>query len=404
MIKRVHAVLIGVAVSIAATVAPAQEIVDGKATLPERRMQGFVNDGVSRQTIEEVMARVKATQGDGPSSWVREWSMEGEAQERAAARIAAAGDDDAATLQAYLLAANYYSIAGFPEYYTPAEKQALRKHVAAYERAGQYMSPPLQIVPVEVRGHKMKTYFHRPAPAGRPPLILWTNGTDKFKAHAYSSVSKLVSMGFAVVTFDIAGVAENDLWKLTPDGEFVHLAVLDHYAARKDIDAANIFEVGISFGGYFAAKMAARNDPRLRAVAAVCGPVHSSFTMTVPQARAALASPERRTIQAFSHRIGADIEDLDAFTRAAARFSLLNQQVIVPGRKTIKTPLLIVNGGRDRLSTLADMQLLAGAAETQEVWALGMAPHCASEYFDEVVPDIGEWFLEHADRKAVSGT
>lgn len=403
MIKRVHVLLIGAAVTIMAAVAPAQEMVNGKATLPERRMQGFVNDGVSRKALEEVMARVKTTQGDGPSSWVREWSMEGEAQEKAAAKIAAAGDN-AATLQAYMLAANYYSIAGFPDYYTPAEKQALRKHVAAYEKAGQYMSPPLQVIPVAVRGHKMKTYFHRPARAGRPPLILWTNGTDKFKAHAYSAVSALVGMGFAVVTFDIAGVAENDLWKLTPDGEFVHLAVLDHYAARKDIDPANIFEVGLSFGGYFAARMAARNDPRLRAVAAVCAPVHSSFTMTVPQARAALASPERRTIQAFSHRIGADIEDLDAFTKAAARFSLVNQQVIIPGEKTIKTPLLIVNGGRDRLSTMADMQLLASAAETQEVWAMGMAQHCASEYFGELVHDIGEWFLEHADRKAASGT
>lgn len=403
MIKRAHAALLGAAVSIAATAVPAQEIVDGKATLPERRIQSFVNDGVSRETIEKVMARVKVTQGDGPSSWVRQWSLEGEAQERAADRIATAGDDDA-TLQAYMLAANYYSIAGFPEYHTPAEKQALRKHVAAYEKAGQYMNPPLQIVPVEVRGHRMKTYLHRPALAGRPPLILWTNGTDKFKAHAYSAVSKLVGMGFAVVTFDLAGVAENDLWKLTPDGEFVHLAVLDHYAARNDIDTDNIFEVGISFGGYFAARMAARKDPRLRAVASVCGPVHSSFTMTVPQARAALASSERRTIQAFAHRIGVDTEDLDAFTRAAARFSLVNQKVIVPGQKTIKTPLLVVNGARDRLSPLADMHLLASAAETQEVWALGMAHHCAAEYFDEVVFDIGEWFLEHADRKAASGT
>ncbi|MGH8178976.1 MAG: alpha/beta fold hydrolase [Steroidobacter sp.] len=404
MIKRARVLLIGAALTtIVAAVAPAQEIVNGKATLPERRMQGFVNDGVGRKTLEEVMARVKTTQGDGPSSWVREWSMEGAAQEKAAASIAAAGDN-AATFNAYLLAANYYSIAGFPEYYTPAEKQALRKHLAAYEKAGEYMSPPLQVVPVEVRGHKMKTYLHRPARAGRPPLILWTNGTDKFKAQAYSAVSKLVSMGFAVVTFDIAGVAENDVWKLTPDGEFVHRAVLDHYAARKDIDPANIFEVGVSFGGYFAARMAARNDPRLRAVAAVCGPVHSVFTMTVPQTRAALASPERRTILAFSHRIGVATEDLDAYTKAVARFSLVNQKVIIPGRKTIKTPLLVANGGRDSLSTIADMQLLAGAAETQEVWTMGMSQHCAPEYFGELVRDIGEWFLEHADREARAGT
>lgn len=45
------------------------------------------------------------------------------------------------------------------------------------------------------------------------------------------------------------------------------------------------------------------------------------------------------------------------------------------------------------------MQLLASAASDTEVWTLGMAPHCAKEYFDKVLPDIAEWLIERGGRK-----
>ena len=377
--------------------APAQEMVNGKVVVPERRIQSFANSGVSRENFTLITSRMDATEGDGPHSWVREWSNAAAQNEKVADGYAASGDKPQA-LKAYMLTSAYYAIAGFPEYYTPAEKQALHMHLAAYEKAGRFMDAPLQVIPVEVRGHRIKTYFHRPAAAGKPPLLLWTNGTDSFKGHAYGPVSKLVSMGFAVVTFDLPGVGESDFWKLTPDGEFVHRAVLDQYAARSDIDAANIFEVGVSFGGYFAAKMAARNDPRLRAVAAICGPVHAAFARTPGQFGKALASQEGRTVRAFAHRIGADADDPASISAAAAKFSLVNQKIITPGVKSITTPLLIANGGRDPLVPATDMHLLASAAQNTEVWTLGMAEHCAAEYFQALVPDIGEWLLDHSSK------
>ena len=82
-----------------------------------------------------------------------------------------------------------------------------------------------KVIPVEVRGDRIKTYFHRPAGAGKPPpTCSWTNGIDSFKGHAYGRRSKLVSMGFAVVTFDPPGVGESSRPEADARWRIVHRA------------------------------------------------------------------------------------------------------------------------------------------------------------------------------------
>lgn len=378
----------------ATTIARAQHIEDGKLVFPERRVQSYLYDGVNREVIEVTSSRITTIEGDEPGSWIHEWSAVAGHQEKRGDDLLGAGERGDA-MEAYLLASTYFALAGFPEYHSEGEIQAYRAHLDAYRAAGKLMQPALQIIPITVRGKTFDTYFHRPAGIDRPPLILWTNGTDRFKASAYRSVRELMSLGFAVVTFDLPGTGESTFWKLTPDGEYVHLAVLDHYAKRDDVDTDQIFQIGVSFGGYFAARMAARNDPRLQAIAVVCGPVHAAFAQGEESFSETMASPEGRTVVAFAHRLQVDPADTVELASVAEEFSLLKQGLIGQ-EKTIHTPLLIVNGGRDELAPISDMILLASAATDAEVWALGMAPHCAKEYFDRVLPDIAEWLIERA--------
>lgn len=377
--------------------AQAQHIEDGKLVFPERRIQSFVYDGVSPEVIAVLTSRITTLDGGLPGSWGYEWNAVADHyHNRADELLSDAKREDA--MEAYLLASTYYSLAGFPEYHSNEELTAFRKHLAAYRKAGELMQPALQVVPVTARGKTFDTYFHRPAGIERPPLILWTNGTDKFKGNAYRPVRELLDLGFAVVTFDLPGTGESTFWKLTPDGEFVHLAVLDHFAGRDDVDTENIFQIGISFGGYFAARMATKNDSRLKAIAAVCGPVHDAFVQGSDSFAETLVSPEGRTVAAFARRVDVDPADPAELASVAEGFSLVNQGLIT-SEQTIHTPLLIVNGGRDGLAPISDMQLLASAASDAEVWTLGMAPHCAKKYFDKVLPDIAEWLIERGGRK-----
>jgi len=372
----------------------AQEIVDGKVHVPERRIEGFIYDGADRQTVMNTLEKISTREGEAEGSWVHEWMQIANAElERA--KIAAEVEDRESAERLYFSAANYFAIAGFPEFHSKAEKDALKQHFIAYERGGSFMAEPMEVVKIEAEGESFKAYLHKPQGVKKPPLILWTHGTDKFKGHAYKTVKRLLDKGFAVVTFDLAGTGESTFWNLRQDGEFVHMAVLEAMASREDIDTGNIFEVGVSFGGHYAAKMAAQNDPRLRAVASLCGPVHSAFMLTPEQISAILETEEGATVRAFAHRIGADVSDPESVSRSVRRFSLVEQGLIGQGA-TIETPLLVMNGGRDSLAPISDLELLADSAETSELWVMGMAGHCARDYFEPAVTDAVEWLWQYA--------
>ncbi|MFQ5660559.1 MAG: alpha/beta fold hydrolase [Gammaproteobacteria bacterium] len=386
-------VLARIALCLIAPGAVAQHIAGGKLVFPERRLTAYIFEGANREVMSVVKARIHDVNGDGPGSWVYEWRQTADYYLAQGEHAQTAGRRDQA-FTAYHTASVYYSLAAFPEYYTKAERAAFRQHLMAYKKAGALLEPPLEVVPVKIKGHTIDTYLHRPPGNSRPPLVLWTGGIDQYKGNSYYHLKPLLDRGFAVVTFDIAGTGENTFWHLSPDGEFVHQAVLDYFSRRPDIDTVNIFEVGRSFGGYYAVKMAARNDPRLRAVAAECTPVHAAFVRPVDTFEKLLASPEGRTLYGMARRMGIKPGDAKALANENRKFSLINQGLLGKGR-TIKTPLLIIDGGRDRLVPQSDMQLLAASALESEVWTLGMDGHCYANYAGVVAAQVAEWFLQH---------
>ncbi|MEE2777538.1 MAG: hypothetical protein VYE73_12355 [Acidobacteriota bacterium] len=78
----------------------------------------------------------------------------------------------------------------------------------------------------------------------------------------------------------------------------------------------------------------------------------------------------------------------------ARGFSLLHQGVVGSGEKTISTPLLILNGGRDTLSPIRDMKMLEAAAEDAEMWIFGLAGHCGGRYGALFSEDVIRWLVE----------
>jgi esterase FrsA len=218
-----------------ATQAHAQPVSEAGVDIPQRRIDAWVYDGADRTTLIDTLASIEFVEDSNAASWVSRWTAVAEASAEQAETLRAVGKPAEASV-AYFSASTYYIIAGFPEYATAAQKNALTHHVEMYEKGGALMEEPLQINLVQARGQSFKTYFNRPKGVEKPPLVLWTGGTDKFKGHYYSTVKRLLGMGYAVATFDLPGTGENTTWPLTPDGEFVHKAVLDYYADRNDID------------------------------------------------------------------------------------------------------------------------------------------------------------------------
>ena len=90
--------------------------------------------------------------------------------------------------QAYLRANIYYALAWFPGNYTPEERLAYDQQLSVYQKAGALFDAPLEVVNVPFRESHLITYVHRPAGIEKPPLVIWTGGSDQYKANHYRPI------------------------------------------------------------------------------------------------------------------------------------------------------------------------------------------------------------------------
>ena len=183
-------------------------------------------------------------------------------------------------------------------------------------------------------------------------------------------------------------------WRL-PNLTLCHRRVLDFLEATGDYDFDRVGLIGGSFGGYYAVKMAI-DEPRVKAVVSNCGLIHSVFESEADDLERRLESEYGGQARSFMRRVGQDPEnpDLEELVETRRGFSLLRQGIVGGDKKTIKTPLLILNGGRDTLSPISDMKMLEAAAEDAEVWVFGLAGHCGGRYGALFGEDLVQWLVD----------
>jgi len=358
---------------------------------PERRIIAFAYQGADEEVLRPTAAKILTREGDAPGSWVYEWSQIGAFHETQAAEFAAAGRRAEAS-DTYIKAAIYYALAWFPSNYTPEERAAYRKHLEAYQKAGELFEVPLEIATVPYRDGNLVAYVHRPAGVEKPPLVIWTGGGDQFKANSYSAIRVLNEKGLAVASFDLPGFGESEAWRVEPSADDSHIAMLEYFIQRGDFDAARISFIGVSFGGYFAGRVAARNDPRIRSVVSMCPVVHQLFDAPAELYTELLATPERGSVIQLARIFGVEATG-EALRAVLAPFSLQTQG-LVGGGKTITTPLLVVNGTLDGLGPVSDMRLLYDSAVDADIWLMARGDHCALEYWPVMIPQLADWILE----------
>lgn len=117
------------------------------------------------------------------------------------------------------------------------------------------------------------------------PLIIVIGGTDGSAEEMYFAVgSALTELGYTVLTFDGPGQGEALRRGMTarPDFETVITAIIDHLAARPDIDESRIGLVGHSLGGLYAARAAAL-EPRIRSAVISSAPEAVDGIFTGPE-------------------------------------------------------------------------------------------------------------------------
>jgi pimeloyl-ACP methyl ester carboxylesterase len=212
-------------------------------------------------------------------SWYTEWFKTAKRVHSYADECLAANHKTSAR-EAYLRASNYYRVAEFllinPE--DPRIQTTWGSSKECFSNAGKLFSPPIDSIEIPYEGTTLPGYFYRvnedsynnnnnnnnnnnTTPIPRPTLVVH-GGFDSTLEELYASAAApALERGYNCLTFEgpgQGGVIRIQKIPFRFDWERVVTSVVDYALTRdKEIDRDRIALMGISMGGYLAARAAA---------------------------------------------------------------------------------------------------------------------------------------------------
>jgi alpha-beta hydrolase superfamily lysophospholipase len=344
---------------------------------------------VAMREIDEVCARLAPRQAE-PEAWREEWCAMGERVERLAAQAGSAR-----TAGGHCLRSGMYWFTGERFLYPGEDKQALgRKALALQQKGLLAVHPAIEKVEVPFENTSLPALFFR---AGEPraPTIVVFDGMDNCKEMSVLFCGlEFAARGWNTLAIDGPGQGESLRLRglaARHDYEAPGRAAYDFVAARADVDPGKVVVLGYSFGGYYAARVAAFEKRYAAGVA--FSALHwdlAGFQREVK--RKQQADPKSTAQSTFHFRwVMGCLDDADAAIAKAERFSLegVAQQ--------IDRPFLVVHGADDRVVPPANAQKLFDAVGSKRkhlkvfTAADGGSAHALSDNRPLAVSYIADW-------------
>lgn len=293
-----------------------------------------------------------------PENWHRVWSAVGRQSEELAKAAEERGH--ARTAGSYYLRAGNYLYTG--ERFLkpgPEKEQASREAFRCYHEGIRRRFPEIEFVELAY-GEKTLPALFMPAKGvdANAPCVIIFNGMDNCKEMSILFVGlELAERGFHTLAVDGPGQGETMRLRgihARHDYEVPAAAAIDWLSTRSDVDAKRIAVLGYSFGGYYAARIAAHEPRVAAAISLTAGHWDlAAFQREVQEkARAEQKSVAQSTFQ-FQWVVGAP--DSDSALRIAEDFSVKTVA------HKIGCPILITHGGKDRVVPVANAQKLFDA-------------------------------------------
>ncbi|SPT58014.1 fermentation/respiration switch protein [Actinomadura madurae] len=367
------------------TAAPAESIkINEEEWFREIRLEDWAENGGETAAMQGVLQRIQKATGKkenpqrfdtvvdpGPGNWLTEWSTIGKKAMTKADAARSSGDADVA-LNQYHAASTYFTAAAYPQHReSEQEEKAYEMAKAAYEKAARLKGWRFERLQVPLEGGTFEAFLHLPKGVGPFPVVLSTGGIDRAKTVHWPLFEKyLAPAGVAMVSFDNAGFGDSkDYPADRPDMDRLYSAVVDTLLEDKHIDAKRVAAVATSYGANAVAR-SAFTDERVRAVVAICSPVHEALNAgaefideLTPQPRAALAA-----------RFNVPVENTKRMGQIIKKTSLVNQGLV--GKKRTDTPILAMTTPDDPFAPIEDLKRLAAASTDGEVKITGGHGHC----------------------------
>jgi len=177
----------------------------------------------------------------------------------------------------YIRAWRLYSFGRWPIPSSPGKQRSYEKALEAFLDHARFFDPPLEMVKIPFEGKEITGYLRLPKNASGPvPLVIAVNGLDSRKEDLTESFSAILPFGIGYLAVDGPGTGQNPI-KVSETADRMLSKVIDYAQSRPEIDKNRIALHGVSWGAYWATKMAIVERARLRGCSAQSPPVDKFF-------------------------------------------------------------------------------------------------------------------------------
>jgi esterase FrsA len=303
----------------------------------------------------------------------------------------------------YIRAWRVYSFGRWPIPASPKKQESYQKAIQAFLAHAHFWDPPLEVVHIPFEGKEIIGYMRLPKnPKGPVPIVIAVNGLDSRKEDLTESFSAILPYGVGFIAVDGPGTGQAPI-KVSETSERMLSRVIDYLQTRPEVDKNKIVLHGVSWGAYWATKMAIVERTRLRGTSAQSPPIDTFFQENFLR-NSLLGNREYLFDQVPAlMSICEGVTTLDELAAFLPKISLVHQGLL--GKPM--APMLVIGGVKDTQVPISYLYLLLSSGDTpKDAWINPSGGHLGRQV--KVWPDplifkqvIIPWVLKTVDVPAV---
>jgi hypothetical protein len=261
---------------------------------------------------------------------------------------------------AYIRAWRLYSFGRWPVPASPGKQRSYAKAIDAFLAHARFWDPPLEVVRIPLEGKEIIGYLRLPKGAAGPvPLVIAVNGLDSRKEDLSESFGAILPYGVGFLAVDGPGTGQAPI-KANENADRMLSRVIDYVGARPEIDKTRVAMHGVSWGAYWATRMAILERARLKGASAQSPPVDGFFQKdfllhSLLGNREYLFDQVPALLAIFDR-----VTNVDELAETLAGMSLVKQGLL--GKPM--APMLVVAGVLDTQIPISDIYLLLNKGDT----------------------------------------
>jgi hypothetical protein len=254
----------------------------------------------------------------------------------------------------YIRAWHIYSFGRWPVPASPGKQRAYAKAIEAFLAHARFLDPPLEVVHIPFEGSEIIAYLRLPKQRTGPvALVIAINGLDSRKEDLAESFAAILPYGIGFLAVDGPGTGQAPI-KVSQHADRMLSRVIDYLETRPEVDKTRLAVHGVSWGAYWATKLAIVERLRLRGASAQSPPIDKFFQKDF-LLNSLVGNREYLFDQIPALMSVLDgVNSLDEMAAFLPRMSLVSQGLL--GKPM--APMLVLGGVLDTQVPISDIYLL----------------------------------------------